>query len=93
MVDFSVPADHRVKIKENETDLVRELKKLWSINVTVIPIEISALGTVSKGLVRGLEELEIRGQTVTIQTTALRLARILRRVLETWRDCCHSDSS
>ena len=34
-----------------------------------------------------LEDLEIRGQEETIQTTAfLRLARILRRVLETWGD-------
>ena len=27
---------------------------------TVIPIVISALGTITKGLVKGLEELEIR---------------------------------
>ena len=44
-----------------------------------------ALGTVSKG--RGLDELEIRGQIETIQTTALlRSARILWRVLETYLD-------
>ena len=37
-----------------------------------------------KGYVKGLEDLEIRGQVKTIQTTALlRSARILRRVLET----------
>ena len=52
--------------------------------VTVIPIVIGALGTVLKGLVRGMEEMEIRGGAKTIQTTAsLRLARILRRVLVT----------
>ena len=44
---------------------------------------------VTKVLVQGLEDLEIRGGVETIQTTALlRSDRILRRVLET---CCHSD--
>ena len=51
--------------------------------MTVIPIVIGALGTILKDFVKDLEEIEI-GQTVTIQITALsRLARILRRVLET----------
>ena len=52
--------------------------------VTVIPIVIGALGTIPKGLAKGLEKLEIRGQVETIQLAAfLSLARILRRVLET----------
>ena len=52
--------------------------------MTVIPIVISALGTVTIGLVQGLEDLEIRGRVETIQTKAsLRPAGILRRVLET----------
>ena len=54
------------------------------MKVTVIPIVNGALGAISKVLVKGLEDLKIRGQVETIQTTALlRLARILRRVLET----------
>ena len=54
-------------------------------------IVIGAFGTVTKGLLKGLEDLKIRGWVETIQTTAsLRTARILRRVLET---CCHSNSS
>ena len=53
-------------------------------DMSVIPVVIHALGTISKGLVRVLEELEIGGRVETIQTTALlRSARILRRVLET----------
>ena len=52
--------------------------------MTFIPIVIGALGTVTKGLVQRLENLEITGQEETVQTTALlRYARILRRVLET----------
>ena len=54
------------------------------MKVKVIPNVIGALGTVTKELVQGLEDLKIKGQVETIQTTAsLRLARILRRVLET----------
>ena len=54
------------------------------MKVTIIPIVIDAFGTVTKGLLKGLEELEIRGRVETIQTiTLLRTARILRRVLET----------
>ena len=80
-MDFAVPADHRVKLKEIEKkdkylDLSRELKKLGNMKVTVIPIEINA--TVTKGLLKRLENLEIRGQVETIFSTALlRSARIL----------------
>ena len=71
-------------------DFVRELKKLWNIKVMIISIVIGALGTVTKGLIQGLEDLEIRGRMETIQTTALlRSARIQRRIL---KNCCHSDS-
>ena len=57
------------------------------MNVTIVPIVIGALGTVTKGLLKGLEDREIGWRLETIQTTALlRTARILRRVLETWED-------
>ena len=92
IVDFAVPADHRIKLKECEKkdkylDLARELKKLWKILVTIIPVVIGAFATVSKGLLKGLEDFEVGGWVETIQTTTLlRTARILRRVLETWED-------
>ena len=90
VVDFAVPADHRIKLKECEKknkylDLARELKKLWNMKVTIIPIVIGAFGTVTKGLLKELEDLEVGGRVETIQTTTLLgTARILRRVLETW---------
>ena len=89
IVDIAVPANHRVKLKESEKkdkylDFAKELKKLWNMKVTIIPIVIGALGTVIKGLVKEVEDLEIRGRVETIQTTTLlRTAKILRRVLET----------
>ena len=90
-MDLAVSADHRVKLKKSETDkyldLARELKKLWIMKVTFIPIVIGAFGIVTKGLLKGLEDLEVGGRVETIQTTALlRTARILRRVPETWGD-------
>ena len=61
--------------------------KLWNMQVTIIQIVIGAFGTVTKGLLKGLEDLEVGGGVETVQTTALlRTARILRRVLETWWD-------
>ena len=55
------------------------------MKVPVIPIVIGSFGTITKGLVHRVEELEIGGLVATIQTTALlRSASILRSVLETW---------
>ena len=51
------------------------------MKVTVIPVVIGKLGTIHTGLIKGVENLEIRGQVKTILTV-----RILRRVLETWED-------
>ena len=54
------------------------------MKVTIIPIVFGAFGTVTKGLLKGLEGLEVGGREETIQTTELlRTVRILRRVLET----------
>ena len=64
-VDFAVPADHRIKLKEKKDkylDLARELKKLWNMQVTIILIVIGAFGTVTKRLLKGLEDLEVGGR-------------------------------
>ena len=47
---------------------------MWNMKVTIIPTVIGALGTVTKGLIQGLEDLEIRGRMKT--TAFFRLARI-----------------
>ena len=48
IVEFAVSADHRIKLKEYEKkdkylDLARELKKLWNMKVTIIPIVIGVI--------------------------------------------------
>ena len=55
IVDFAVPADHRINLKECEKknkylDLARQLKKLWNMGVTIVPIVIGTFGTVTKVL-------------------------------------------
>ena len=53
-------------------------------NYTIV---IGAFGTVTKVLLKGLEDLEVGGRVDTIQMTVLlKTARILRRVLESWGD-------
>ena len=75
IVDFAIPEDHRINLKESEKkdkylDLARELKKLWNMKVTIVPIVIGALGTITKRLLKGLEDLEFGGQVETIQTAS-----------------------
>ena len=59
-----------------------EAKKVWNMKMTIISIVIGAFGTVTKGFLKGLEDLEFSRGLETIQTTALLgMARIRRRVL------------
>ena len=65
-MDVAISADHRAKLKESEKkdkylDLVRELKKLWNMKVTIIPIVIGVLGTVTKGLLKGVGNKRTNG--------------------------------
>ena len=60
MVDFSVPADYKINLKECEKedkylDLARELKKLWNMKVTIVPIVIGAFCAITKGFWRTLK--------------------------------------
>ena len=53
IMDTAVPAKHKIKLKESEKkdkylNLDRYLVKLWNMKVTVIPIVIGTLATVSK---------------------------------------------
>ena len=71
VVDFAVAADYWVKLKESEKrdkyrDRTWEIKNLWNMKMTVMLFVIGVLGTVTKGLVLGLEDFEIRGRVETI---------------------------
>ena len=97
IVDFAVPSVHRIKLKKKAqrrisiSTLLENFFKMWNMKVTVIPIVIGVLFTVTVWLVQGLEDMTIRARVEIIQIKALlRSTRIQRRVLET---CCHSISS
>ena len=90
-MDIAVQTKHKEKLKEirkryKYLNIARELKKKQTIEheVTVTPMVIRELGTFLKGLVLQLEDLEIKGHSETIETTALlRSARLLRRIWKT----------
>ena len=100
IVDFAVPAVQRIKLKECEKrdkylDLARELKKLWNMKVTIIPIVIGAFGKVTKGLLKDLEDLE----DLVTEWRPSRQQHYWKRPEyweKSWRleeTCCHSNSS
>ena len=75
IVDFAILTDLWIKLKECEKkdkylDLARDLKKLWNMKVTIIPIVIVTFGIVTKGLLKDLDDLEVGGRVETIQMTA-----------------------
>ena len=56
----------------------------WKNYGTITPIVIGVFGAETKGLLKGLEDLEVGRLVETIQTTTLlRTDRIQRTVLET----------
>ena len=87
LVDFAIPADHYVKIKENEKkdkylDLARKLKKKTVKYEDNSDTNCRWCRMVPKVLERRLKDLEIKGKIETILTTVLlKSARILRKVL------------
>ena len=88
IVDFAVPTDHRinnVKRRISTSTLLENWKSCGTWKWRLYQLWFGAFGTITKGLLKGLEDLEVDGQVETIQMTALlRTARILRRILETW---------
>ena len=65
-MDIAVLAEKGVKLKEGEKRdkylyNVRELTKQWIMKVTVTPVVLGALRTIIMLLVKGLEDLAIRG--------------------------------
>ena len=81
IVDIAFPRDSNVLQKE--TDLARELKRIWKSRAKVVLVVVGALGSVSNKLAGHLEQLGIKDRTRTTQKSALRgSAHILRKVLE-----------
>ena len=52
--------------KDKHLDLSRELIKLLKMKATIVPIVIDAFSTITNGLLKGLEDLEVGGRVETI---------------------------
>ena len=72
IIDFAIPYDTRaddtkVEKIEKYLDLVRELKKVWNMKVTVVPLVVGALGTLAKALEKRLKTIGIETKITELQ--------------------------
>ena len=85
ITDFDIPYDTRVYDKKVEKiekylDLARELKKVWNMKVTVVPLVVGALGTPAE---KRLKTIGIETKITELQKTFLmHTRRILPKFLE-----------
>ena len=89
IIKFAVPGDSRIEEKEKDKikkyqDLGRELqRKIWNVEVKIIPLVVGSLGAISKQFGNRLKQIGITVGTAQVQKTVLLgMARILRKVLE-----------
>ena len=62
--------------------------------MTILPIVIGAFGKVTKGLLKGLEDLDAGGRVETIQSTAYwKRSEYWEGSWRLEETCCHSNSS
>ena len=76
IIDFAVPYDNRVDNKEAEKidkyqDLAREIKRLWSTQVKIIPVVVGVLGTTPSLLPKRLKDIGIETRIVDLQKSAI----------------------
>ena len=63
--------------------MTRELKKVWNMKVTMVPLVVGALGTPAKALEKRLKNIGTEIKITELQKTFLiNTSRILRKVLE-----------
>ena len=89
IIKFAVPGDSRIEEKEKDKikkyqDLGRELqRKIWNVEVKIIPLVVGSLGAISKQFGNRLKHIGITAGTAQVQKKVLLgMARILRKVLE-----------
>ena len=85
IIDVACSLDIGVKGKEKNENyqyLKRELKRIWKLSrVTVVPVKIGTLGTVSKDIEKWSAEIGVTCRLESLQIACLPgAARILRKV-------------
>ncbi|CAH3183362.1 unnamed protein product [Porites lobata] len=85
LIDMTVPSDRNIALKETEKKMQRprtRIQRMWHMKTVVIPVVVSALGTVKKGMVENTKKVSERATMTEIQKICmLGSARILRKVL------------
>ena len=67
---------------ENYQNLRRELQKIWSMKVKVIPLVVGSIGSITKQFGNRSKKTGITAEIRQVQKTVfIRKARILRKVL------------
>ena len=91
IIDVACPGDNRILAKEVDKieiydKLKDEILRLWKLKkVTVVPIIVGALGSVTTNFENWMEKIGINIETCTHsaqKTTLLGTARILRKMLQ-----------
>ena len=86
-VDFSVPWDKNVRVKEDEkitnySPLAQQVRKLHRVSTKIVPVVVGCLGIVTDRLTGYLDDLGIPDVLGGLQTSALiGTSLILRKVL------------
>jgi len=84
----AIPADRNVVQKEAEKKLKYkrlyiELKRMWNLKCTIIPVIIGVTGIVTRSLRKNLETIPGNLSIVSLQkTTILGTSHIIRKVLQ-----------
>ena len=76
IVDFSVPNDKNVELKEKEkvdhyNALAYEIRKIKKVTTQILPLVVGALGRVTTNLEKNLSLLEIAHVQICMQVTAI----------------------
>jgi len=90
LIDVAVPADRNVVQKEEGKklkykSLCIEIKRMWNLKCTIIPIKIGATGIVTRSLRKDLEAVPGKHSIDSLQKTAIlgtSHTRIIRKVLQ-----------
>ena len=100
IVDFAIPADYKVKLKESKKkdkylDLARELKKLWNMKVTVIPIFVIGMLNSHQRIDKGTGQLgNKRTSEDHPNNSVFKISQNTEKSPGNLQEtCCHSNSS
>jgi hypothetical protein len=87
LIYVAIPGDRNVIKKEAKkilkyTDLIIQIQRMWNVKTMVMPVIISAAGTISKSFRKYLSSIPGKHKTKELQKTAIFCtAQTLRKLL------------